>query len=178
MEYFELKMFLAIMKCNQSKKVVYTMIRVLFVCLGNICRSPMAEAYFRDLVKKKGLADQFEIDSAGIGHWHEGKPPYIGTRDKLDDVGISYDGITARQIRSSDLDDFDYIITMDNQNYRDVIALRQEAPTAKVFNYMAVVDNDLEEVPDPYHTGKFDETFELIELGAEKLLTRILNESK
>ncbi|MGM0522804.1 MAG: low molecular weight protein-tyrosine-phosphatase [Bacillota bacterium] len=154
------------------------MIRVLFVCLGNICRSPMAEAYFRDLVEKKGLADQFEIDSAGMGNWHEGKPPYIGTRDKLDQVGISYDGMTARQIKSSDLDDFDYIITMDNQNHRDVMALRQEAPTAKVFNYMDVVDNDLEEVPDPYHTGKFDETFELIELGAEKLLTQILNESK
>ncbi|GEM04378.1 low molecular weight protein-tyrosine-phosphatase YfkJ [Halolactibacillus miurensis] len=154
------------------------MIRVLFVCLGNICRSPMAEAYFRDLVKKKGLADQFDIDSAGIGNWHEGKPPYIGTRDKLDEAGISYEGMTARQIKHADLDAFDYIITMDHQNYQDVMTLREQAPTAKVFNYMDVVDGDLEEVPDPYHTGKFDETFELIELGAHQLLTDILKESK
>lgn len=153
------------------------MIRVLFVCLGNICRSPMAEAYFRDLVKKKGLADQFDIDSAGIGNWHEGKPPYIGTRDKLDEAGISYEGMTARQIKRADLDAFDYIITMDHQNYQDVMALREQAPTAEVFNYMDVVDGDLEEVPDPYHTGKFDETFELIELGAHQLLTHILKES-
>lgn len=154
------------------------MIRVLFVCLGNICRSPMAEAYFRDLVTKKHLDDQFDVDSAGMGNWHEGKPPYIGTRNKLDEAGISYEGMTARQIKREDLRTFDYIITMDNQNYQDVLDLADDATSGKIFNYLDVVDEDISEVPDPYHTGKFDETFELIELGAHKLLERILNDTK
>ncbi|MGV2516491.1 UNVERIFIED_CONTAM: low molecular weight phosphotyrosine protein phosphatase, partial [Bacillus subtilis] len=89
------------------------MVHVLFVCLGNIFRSPMAEAVFSDMVKKNGLEDQINIDSAGIGAWHAGNPPHEGTEEILKEKGISTSGITARQVRESDLTDFDYVIAMD-----------------------------------------------------------------
>ncbi|HLR71253.1 MAG TPA: low molecular weight phosphotyrosine protein phosphatase, partial [Pseudogracilibacillus sp.] len=78
------------------------MIRVLFVCLGNICRSPMAEAVFRHMVKEKGLSHKIEVDSAGTALWHSGKPPHEGTRKKLDELKIPYEGMTARQILQED----------------------------------------------------------------------------
>jgi len=96
------------------------MIKVLFVCLGNICRSPMAEAVFRHYVKEAGLADKIAVDSAGTGDWHTGSPPHRGTRNVLTANRISYEGITARQITPSDMKDSHYIIVMDEQNKRDV----------------------------------------------------------
>lgn len=94
--------------------------RVLFVCLGNICRSPMAEAVFRNLVEKEGLAGQIKVDSAGTGDWHLGKPPHAGTRKLLDSQGIGYEGMKARQVKTDDYEQFDYIICMDSQNELDV----------------------------------------------------------
>src|SRR4051812_26586452 len=93
------------------------MIRVLFVCLGNICRSPMAEAVFLHKVKAAGLDGEISADSAGTGNWHVGAPPHSGTRRILSAKGIAYEG-RARQLSRSDLDSFDYILTMDEQNFR------------------------------------------------------------
>ncbi len=87
--------------------------KVLFVCLGNICRSPMAEAVFRDLVSREGLEDRIEIDSAGTGDWHIGHPPHQGTRKILNENNISTEGLVARKIKIEDLTEFDYIIAMD-----------------------------------------------------------------
>ncbi len=95
---------------------------VLFICLGNICRSPMAEAIFRKLVTDAGLADQVEIDSAGTGEWHVGSPPHHGTQAILRKNGVSFDGQRARQIQPVDLGHYDYLIVMDSSNLDDVQA--------------------------------------------------------
>lgn len=153
------------------------MIKVLFVCLGNICRSPMAEAYFRHLVTQQGYQNKFEIDSSGIGDWHAGKPPYQGTQKKLDEQGISYEGMYARKITFEDLDAFDYIVVMDNQNLADLKSLRHEAPKARVFKLLDfVTELNEEEVPDPYYTGNFDETYRLVEAGCHALFNLIKSE--
>lgn len=96
------------------------MVQVLFVCLGNICRSPMAEAVFRHKVKKANLGDKIKVDSAGTASWHEGKVPHEGTRQKLDEVAISYEGMTARQVKAEDFERFNYIIAMDEKNMTDL----------------------------------------------------------
>lgn len=150
------------------------MIKVLFVCLGNICRSPMAEAIFKKIVKEKGLSDQIEIDSAGTGDWHIGKPPHIGTRNKLDQLKISYEGQKARQVQDGDLENFDYVIGMDASNLENLRPFKQ-GPHTVVKRLMDFVENPKEEdVPDPYYTNNFDYTYELVNEGCERLLEHIV----
>jgi protein-tyrosine phosphatase len=149
------------------------MIRVLFVCLGNICRSPMAEAIFKDLVEKEGLSDQVTVDSAGIGHWHTGSQPHEGTRKILDDHRISHEGLTARQVKETDWDDFDYIIAMDDKNINDLKSIREknDVVIGKLLDY--VPDLNETDVPDPYFTGNFEYVYELVSNGCRKLLEDI-----
>src|SRR5690625_1503202 len=140
------------------------MIRILFVCLGNICRSPMAEAVFREKIKEANLTDKVEVDSAGTALWHSGKPPHKGTRAKLDELNISYEGMEARQIFQGDFKHFDYIITMDDQNMKNIQS-EYDIPSEgiTVCKLMDFVENPKEvNVPDPYYTGDFDYTYELI----------------
>ena len=96
------------------------MTKVLFVCLGNICRSPMAEFLFKDMVNKKGLRDKFIIESAGTSNEEEGNPVHYGTKNKLAEVGINVDGKYARQLKKDDYEKFDYIIAMEQRNIRDI----------------------------------------------------------
>ncbi|WP_163539528.1 low molecular weight protein-tyrosine-phosphatase [Gracilibacillus sp. YIM 98692] len=146
------------------------MINVLFICLGNICRSPMAEAVFRHIVQEKGLQRQFHIDSAGMGSWHIGNPPHKGTRKKLESLNISYEGQKARRIDPKDLDKFDYIIAMDQQNMDDLYALSTVTHGAEIRKLMDFVEDAKEKnVPDPYFTKNFDYTYELVQKGCEKL---------
>lgn len=153
------------------------MVGVLFVCLGNICRSPMAEAVFRQLVKERELDEKIAIDSAGTASWHEGKPPHEGTREKLDELNISYDGMTARQVEATDFTKFDYIITMDEQNMTDLKRTYHINEDLVVRKLMDFVPNRQEEnVPDPYYTGDFNYTYELVEEASQKLLEHIINE--
>ncbi|MCG0239883.1 MAG: low molecular weight phosphotyrosine protein phosphatase [Firmicutes bacterium] len=144
-------------------------VRVLFVCLGNICRSPMAEAVFRHLVREAGLEERFEIDSAGLGGWHVGEPPHPGTRAKLEEKGIDQTGLRARQVRREELGTWDYIIAMDEEN---VAGLRRlGAPPDRVRLLLEFApETGMREVPDPWYTGDFDETWRLVEAGCRGLL--------
>lgn len=153
------------------------MISVLFVCLGNICRSPMAEAIFRDLVKKEGLQDQVKIDSAGTGDWHVGHPPHEGTREILKKYQVTDEGIFARQIDSDDLNQFDYIIAMDSQNIDNIKKVGKISAHVKINKLLDFVDDYKgKDVPDPYYTGNFDEVYELVQAGCTQLLEEIKKE--
>lgn len=150
------------------------MIRVIFVCLGNICRSPMAEAVFRERVQEAGLGDEFEIDSAGTGDWHAGKPAHAGTRGILSRNGISCDH-RARVLKRADLDSFDHVVAMDGQNLRDIDALGGERGGRAVISLFLdhAPDLGVRDVPDPYFTGNFEEVFTLVEAGAVGLLAKL-----
>ena len=150
------------------------MIRVLFVCLGNICRSPMAEGVFQHLVSEAGLQDKIETDSAGTGHWHLNEPPHSGTRRILQSKGIQYDH-RARLLLRDDFDQFDYSLTMDEANWRDVQALGAGGATvARFMDYAPHTGTT--EVPDPYYTGRFEEVFHLVHEAAQGLLDTIRRE--
>ena len=148
-------------------------IRVLFVCLGNICRSPMAEGVFRHLVEEAGLAEKIEVDSAGTSDWHVGEPAHEGTRHVLKAHGIAYDG-RSRQVTRQDFYEFDYIVAMDSSN---LVALRGMRPVdahAKLAIFLSFAEDiDMRDVPDPYYSGRFEYVYGLVERGARALLDYI-----
>lgn len=151
------------------------MIRVLFVCLGNICRSPMAEAVFRKQLQQEGLTRKVEGDSAGTGNWHIGKDPHPGTLKILEVNGISAAGLKGRQLQREDFDNFDYIVGMDQTNIADIRSMLDQPDHPKILRFLDLTDH-LKDVPDPYFTGDFEETYELVSEGCDALLTKIKEE--
>lgn len=147
------------------------MIRVLFICMGNICRSPMAEAVFMDRVRQAGLEDKISADSAGTGGWHAGEQAHPGTLNILRRHGIAYDG-RARQIQQRDLDEFDYVLAMDRDNLSALRRMRQGRAEVRLFLEEArkagTVQTD--EVPDPYYDGTFDRAYRLVTAGVDAFL--------
>lgn len=149
--------------------------RVLFVCLGNICRSPTAEAVFRAKVAARGLAGEFDIDSAGTGGWHAGDAPDRRAVAEGERRGVSMSG-RARQVTASDLRDFDLVVAMDEANRRDLLALATDDEVRGRIKLLRDWDpeaaaHDLA-VPDPYYGGEreFAEMFDIVERASDGLL--------
>jgi protein-tyrosine phosphatase len=153
--------------------------RLLFVCLGNICRSPTAEGVMRELVRQAALEGSVELDSAGTGAWHVGSPPDARAVDAARARGITLEGI-ARQVRPDDFDDFDLILAMDRSNLRELRQLadgaagRAKLRLLREFDPAGAGDQDLE-VPDPYYgaAGGFDEVLDLVQAACTGLLAQI-----
>ena len=148
--------------------------KVLFVCLGNICRSPAAEAVFRSLIADRALESRFEVDSAGTGGWHEGDRADPRSRAEGDRRGHRVDS-TARQIRDHDLVHHDVIVCMDRANHQAMIDLGTEADKVRLLLEWHSA-TDLDEVPDPYYGGEdgFVHMYDLIEAACEGLLDDLL----
>ena len=150
-------------------------VRVLFVCLGNICRSPSAEGVFRALVEQDGLSDHIEIDSCGTGNWHVGKSPDNRAREAARRRGIDISGLRARQIVASELDHFHYVLVMDRQNLADVKDLWRQNGGTQPRLFLEYGSSGHSEVPDPYYGGRegFEEVLDLIEEAGRGLLADI-----
>jgi protein-tyrosine phosphatase len=148
--------------------------KILFVCLGNICRSPSAEAVFA----RKAQAARYPVivDSAGTGNWHVGEPPYGPMQRAASKRGYDLSALRARQITASDFDGFDLIVAMDEANLRDIERLRpsgSETPVTLMMSYAPEAGERA--VPDPYYTRDFDEALNLIEAAANGLLASLTN---
>lgn len=151
-------------------------VRVLFVCLGNICRSPSAHGVFEDLVSKAGLQHKIEVDSAGTGDWHIGKPPDKRAMAAASKRGYDLSSLRARQFKADDLQQFDYVLAMDQENLRDMLAAKQAAPRGHVGLFLQFDKNsEYTEVPDPYYGGNkgFERVLDLIESASLGLLDHI-----
>ena len=129
----------------------------------------MAEAVFRDLVAKEGVAEHFEIASAGTGDWHVGQPPHRGTRETLKRHGIEPNGLTAKHVSQTMLDRADYVVAMDDENVSDLRAWRLDRKkVSRILDYAEGLD--VHDVPDPYYDGRFELVYQLVSLGAAGLL--------
>ena len=151
------------------------MVSVLFVCTGNICRSPVAQGVFENLVGREGLADEIAVDSAGThGFYHAGEPPDPRAQESVVPRGIDISGQRARLLDPEDCNRFDYILTMDEENYRSVSALCRGSAVVRPFLDFAT-DSPEREVPDPYcgGAGGFEYVLNLIEEASEGLLREI-----
>ncbi len=149
------------------------MYRILFVCHGNICRSPMAECVLKDMVRKRGLADLFMIDSAATSTEEIGNPVHPGTRRKLNDVGIPLCGHRAVQLRRTDYGQYDYILGMDTPNIRNILRIVGSDPEKKVHRLLDFSDHP-GDIADPWYTGNFDATYDDIMHGCEGLLNSLV----
>lgn len=148
-------------------------VSVLFVCLGNICRSPTAEAVFRERVTAAGLEEKIRIDSAGTGDWHIGRAPDPRTREAAARRGYQMESLRARQVSPQDFYEFDVVLAMDNANLADLQAMQPADVTVTLGRFLDYSsETSVSEVPDPYYGGEdgFDRVLDLIEGGAEGLL--------
>ena len=141
------------------------MVKILFVCHGNICRSPMGEFVLKDMVKKAGLADQFEIDSVAVSREELGNPVYPPARREMQRHGVACDGHRARQITQADVDRYDHIFYMDRSNAR---YLQRMFPGETKFR--PLLDRD---VADPWYTGDFSQTWDDIVEGCTRILEEL-----
>lgn len=154
-------------------------ISVLFVCLGNICRSPMAEGMFRQIVEDAGVSSQFHIDSAGTGSWHIGRPPDPRAQQAMASRGIDISSQRARQIEREDFYRFDLLLAMDRSNYYRLLTLAPDVCEEKVRLFLSYAPEiGVQDVPDPYFGGTegFAYVLQLVEFACRGLLNSALKE--
>ena len=149
------------------------MTKILFVCLGNICRSPMAEFVMKDLVKKAGLASQVRIESAATSREEIGNPVYPPVRRKLSEHGIACGGHAARQLTKQDYDEYDLLIGMDSANLRNMHRICGDDPDGKLRLLMDYTDRP-GDVADPWYTGDFEATWQDVLAGCQGLLHELM----
>ena len=147
--------------------------RILFVCHGNICRSPMAEFIMKDMVSRRGLADDFEIASAATSSEEIGNPVYPPARRKLARNGIGCEGHHARRMTKSDYDRYDLIVCMDRANVRNASRIAGGDPEGKIVLLLDLTERKGREVADPWYTGDFDATWDDLIEGCGALLEKI-----
>ena len=148
------------------------MLKVLFVCHGNICRSTMAQSMFQDMVNKKGLSDKFEIDSAATSREETGNGPHYGTVGKLREVGIPVVPHRARQMTRADYDKFDYLIGMDSYNVSNMTRIAGGDPDGKIFSMLSFAGLN-RSIADPWYTDNFDETYDDLRIGLDAFWRRL-----
>ncbi len=151
------------------------MIKVLFVCMGNICRSPTAHGVFQSLVDEQGLGESIQVDSAGTHSYHIGSPPDLRSQVAAQSRGIDLTGLRARRFVTTDFTEFDYLLGMDHANLADMLALKPDATRARVRLMLEYSDRfQQQEVPDPYFGDDgFDQVFDMIDDAARGLLRDI-----
>lgn len=155
-----------------------TVTRVLFVCMGNICRSPTAEGVFRRLVEAEGLAEHIHIDSAGTHDYHIGNPPDARSQAAAARRGYDLSGLRARQVAAGDFADFDLVLAMDEHNRSLLLQQCPPQQRSRVRLFLEFAEGDAPvEVPDPYYGGPqgFEQVLDLIENAAQGLLRHIKN---
>ena len=153
------------------------MIKILFVCHGNICRSPMAEFIFRDMVNKRGLGAQFFIASAATSREEIGNPVYPPAKRKLKEHGIDPAGKTARQMTAGDYRDFDYLLAAERYNIRNMERITGGDPEHKIYRLLDFSDRP-RDIADPWYTGDFDEAWDDIVEGCQAFLAWLKKEGK
>ena len=149
--------------------------RVLFVCLGNICRSPTAEGVFRRLLDERGLARQVHVDSCGIGGWHVGKGPDGRAREAAARRGIDLSSLRARQLSDGDFEAFDYLLAMDHDNLDALASRRPAGNSAHIGLFLEFAGMPDRAGPDPYFGGEdgFEEVLDLVEAASHGLVEAI-----
>lgn len=152
------------------------LVNVLFVCLGNICRSPAAEGTFRALVEREGLDGRISCDSAGTGSWHIGDPPDPRMRAAAKRRGIDLDALRGRQVTAADFETFDYVVAMDGENLANLKAICPPGREAKLARFLDFAPElGRHDVPDPYYGGAsgFETVLDLVEAASKGLLADI-----
>ena len=152
--------------------------KVLFVCMGNICRSPTAEGIFRSIVLKQELSDFFEIDSAGTHAYHIGNPPDSRSQKTARKHGVDLSNQRARKVHESDFFYYDYIIAMDTDNIeilRSICPANSQSQIKLLLDYLP--DSSFPSVPDPYFEGKFDEVFEMVHAACTSFLENLVKKA-
>lgn len=151
------------------------MIKIMFVCHGNICRSPMAEFVFKDMIKKRGLNDLFYISSSATSTEEIGNPVHHGTKKKLREYGISTDGKYAVQLRRNDYDNYDFLIGMDSRNITNMHRIIGHDHDKKIYRLLDIAGK-ARDIADPWYSGNFNLTYEDICEGCEALLNFIFEQ--
>ncbi len=148
------------------------MIKILFICHGNICRSPMAEFVFKNIVEKAGLGDKFLVASAATSFEEIGNPVHRGTARILDRLKISYSEKRAVHLEKTDYEKYDYLICMDSANVRNTLRIVGNHPDNKIYKLMEFAGSD-KDVADPWYTGDFEKTYEDILAGCTGLFKKL-----